>query len=859
MVILARPAKHLAATEPEGVDFARDVRPILARSCGKCHGEEKQKGGLRFDRRKDALGASDSGKKAIVPGKAGESELIRRVESTDADERMPPKADPLTHDEIKTLRAWIDSGALWPDAAETTSAGRRELAVTDDDRRHWAYRPLANGPIPQVNEGAWCQTPIDRFIVAALEERGLRPNPRADRRTLIRRIYFDVLGLPPAPDEVEAFAADPRDTAYDELIEALLVNPHYGERWGRHWLDVARYADSDGLESDADRPNAYYYRDFVIRALNEDLPYQTFVRWQLAGDEYEPDNPQALAATGFLVAAPTEVLTVPMEEEKLRLRFNELDDMAVTTVSAFLGLTLGCARCHDHKFDAIPTRDYYRLQCALTTTARDNVILLPRAEAARFRADEAQWKERLKDAQTRLNDWLNEQKKPHAEGLRRAKIDALPISDDEKKLLTEDAGSEAAKQLAKQHEKALSLSDDDWRRVFSEDQRHEWEALSDRLAEVRRAQPDRPPAALAIIDARPEPEPTWLLERGDFYAKKEQLAVGFLTVLTGQRGPEDYWAGARAKISAGTSTGQRRALAEWMTDVEQGAGALLARVIVNRVWQHHFGEGLVRTPGDFGVRGERPTHPELLEWLASRFVAGGWHLKSLHRLILASAVYQQATAFDAGRAQQDPDDRLLWRRRPRRLESEVLRDALLAVSGDLNPGQFGPAFKPHIPPEAILARNTKDPYPKDARDTPDTFRRSVYMFHKRVVQHPLMQAFDGPDAAVSCTRRNNTTVAPQALALLNDAFVRDRAVAFARRILSEGSRSTAGQVDRGFWLALSRPPVEAERAAAVKFVESQRDRRAARQAPGAVEDSLLQALADFGQALFSLNEFLYVD
>ena len=487
VVILARPATHAAATEPAVVDFTRDVRPILERSCAKCHGVEKQKGGLRFDRRKEALGASDSGKKAIVPGKAGESELIRRVESADADERMPPKSDPLTRDEIKTFRAWIDSGANWPDAGEMASAGRGELVVTDEDRRHWAYRPLANSPIPDVKEGAWCQTPVDRFIVAALEERGLRPNPRADRRTLIRRVYFDMLGLPPAPEEVEAFATDPRSMADDELVEKLLMSPHYGERWGRHWLDVARYADSDGLESDADRPNAYHYRDFVIRALNDDLPYQTFVRWQLAGDEYEPDNSQALAATGFLVAAPTEVLTVPMEEEKLRLRFNELDDMAVATVSAFLGLTLGCARCHDHKFDAIPTRDYYRLQCALTTTARDNVILLPRAEAARYRADEAQWKKRLNEAQTRLNDWLTEQKKPHAESLRRAKINALPISDDEKKLLTDDSGSEAARKLANRHEKALSISDDDWRRVFTDEQRREWETLSGTFAEVQRA------------------------------------------------------------------------------------------------------------------------------------------------------------------------------------------------------------------------------------------------------------------------------------------------------------------------------------------------------------------------------------
>ena len=337
------------------------------------------------------------------------------------------------------------------------------------------------------------------------------------------------------------------------------------------------------------------------------------------------------------------------------------------------------------------------------------------------------------------------------------------------------------------------------------------------------------------------------------------MQVGFLTVLTGARSPEDYWDAARREIASDRSTGQRRALADWITDVDQGAGPLLARVMVNRVWQHHFGEGLVRTVGDFGVRGERPTHPELLEWLAHEFVAGGWRLKPLHRLILTSAAYMQDTTYDADRAAKDPDNRLLWRRRPQRLEAEILRDAVLSVSGTLNPEPFGPAFKPPIPPEAMLARNTKDPYPKDARDTEATRRRTVYMFHKRVVQHPLMQAFDGPDAAVSCGRRNITTVAPQALALLNDTFLRDRAADLARRLLAEGDATPEGWVTRGFELALSRPPSDAERAASVQFLETQIRRRSARDKSPAPDEHRLRALTDFAQVLFSLNEFIYVD
>jgi hypothetical protein len=295
----------VAAAEPERVDFARDVRPILERTCWKCHGEEKQKGGLRLDRQKEAQGAADSGKKAVTPGKIGESELIRRVETTDVDERMPPKSEPLGREQIQILRAWIEQGANWPPTAGAHEEGRRELVVTPEDRQHWSYRPLHKVDPPAVSEAAWCRTPIDRFILASLEAQKIRPNLPADRQALVRRVYFDMQGLPPSPDDVAGFVADQSPTAYEALVDRMLKSPHYGERWGRHWLDLARYADSDGLETDADRPNAYHYRDFVIRAWNDDLPYTTFVRWQLAGDEYEPDNPAALAATGFLTGAPT--------------------------------------------------------------------------------------------------------------------------------------------------------------------------------------------------------------------------------------------------------------------------------------------------------------------------------------------------------------------------------------------------------------------------------------------------------------------------------------------------------------------------------------------------------------------------
>jgi hypothetical protein len=582
-------------------------------------------------------------------------------------------------------------------------------------RTHWAFQPLRAVEPPPVNDAAWVRTPIDRFILAALEARDLRPAPPLDAARTARRLWFDVAGLPPPPEAIDAFLTDAerdRTGAEAALVDRLLADRAYGERWGRHWLDAARYADSNGMEGDKDRPHAYAYRDFVIRALNEDLPYDLFVRRQIAGDEIEPDNPSAVAATGFLTAGPSEFLEPKhLEEERLRLRYNELDDVLSTTGSAFLGLTLGCARCHDHKYDAVTSREYYRMLSAFHSGERKDVKVGP--------------------------------------------------------------------------QDMLSFRDFDG-----------------------------------------VPRTSWLFRRGNFYDREKPLPLGFLEMLSRGRDAEAYLAAARRETSRADTTFQRRALADWITDVEHGAGALAARVIVNRVWHHHFGEGLVRTVGDFGVRGDPPSHPDLLEWLAHDFVAGGWKLKRLHRMILTSAAYGQAE------------------RPPQRLEAEVLRDAMLAAAGTLNPEPYGPGFKPPIPPEAMAARNN-DPYKPDAADAPATLRRSVYMFHKRVVPYPLLQAFDRPDAQQACARRDQTTVAPQALALLNDAFVRARAFEFADRLLKDAA-DEAALVERAFRIALARSPTDTERTASLEFLRSrERERRV--------------ATADFCQTLFCLNEFIYVD
>ncbi len=742
------------------VEFVKDAQPLLRERCFECHAQGNEEGGLNLGVGRLAMAGGKHGP-AIVPGNSAASRLIHMVSAIHKTEVMPPEGKPLSSEQVGVLRAWIDQGAVWPSRADVLDPR------TEQARKHWAFQPLKPVQPPATRDASWVRSPIDRFILAGLEKANLQPTPSAPARTLVRRAFFDVTGLPPTPEEVQAFCdAAERDsqTAMESLVDRLLESTHYGERWGRHWLDVARYADSDGQETDRDRPLAYLYRDFVIRALNDDMPFDQFVRWQLAGNEYEPENPAAVAATGFLTAGPFAGLTDNlMEEERQRERYNELDDIVSTIGTGMLGLTLGCVRCHDHKYDAIPARDYYGILKALHSGGRGEVTL----------------------------------------GANKEKV-------------------------------------------------------------------------YAYRDAGPEPKPTWLFRRGDFSDHGQPVQLGFVSILTRDKVPEDYWKQARDNSFAGNSTLQRRALAEWMTDLEQGAGALVARVIVNRVWQHHFGEALVRTVGDFGVRSEPPTHPELLEWLSGDLIQNGWKLKRLHRLILTSAVYQQAGISRHSPEPKpndsittDPDNRLLWKMRPLRLEAEVLRDAMLAVSGTLNRQAYGPGFKPPISSEAMVARNTKDPYPNKVEDSPDMRRRSVYMFHKRVVPYPLLHAFDKPDAQQSCNRRDPTTVAPQALALLNDQFVRTVALNFADRLIKEssiqeagkdeGGRELANWIGRGYQLALGRMPSATEHAASLEFVQLQIKQRTSRSQQSPAEEIRRRALADLCQAWFSLNEFLYID
>ena len=725
------------------VDFVADVLPILSSRCFDCHAGDEEAGGLNLAIRARALQGGFHGA-LIEPGESLSSRLVHSIAGIAKAKPMPPDGPPLSAAEIGIIRAWIDQGAVWP-AGHDLPDPREERA-----REHWAFRLLEDVAVPAVDDAVWPRTDIDRFILAKLEESGIKPSPAADPRTLIRRMTFDLTGLPPTPDEVEAFSiahANDSDGAIAALADRLLASVAHGERWARHWLDIARYADSDGQEGDRDRPHAWRYRDFLIRSIQDDIPFDRFVRWQIAGDEEAPDDSQALAATGFLTAGPSSVLPESlMEDERLRSRYNELDDTLATVGSGFLGLTLGCVRCHDHKYDFLPARDYYGMLSAFHSGSRAEVPLV--------------------------------------------------------------AGNETEKALV-------------WR------------------------------------DAGPEPRTTWLFQRGDWYDRDQPVSLSFVGVLSRGRSADDYLRAAKESSPHRDTTYQRKALADWMVDVDHGAGALLARVLVNRLWQHHFGAGIVRTVGDFGVRADPPSHPEFLEWLAADFVAHGWQVRRLERLIATSAVYRQSSArrHDAAGAILDPSDRLLARMPPRRLEAEALRDAMLAVAGTLNPTSFGPSVKPPIAPEAMLARHVKEPYPADIKDGPEVRRRSLYLFHKRVVPHPFLEAFDKPDAQSSCGLRDRTIVAPQALALLNDPFVRTVAGEFAARVAAEAGPDRTLQIRRAFQRALQREPVSAELLAAERFLSEEKSGSGGVGAPGSDQ----QALVNFCQVLFGSNEFFHVD
>lgn len=774
-----------AAFEPDQLKyFETHVRPLLIEKCYKCHSDKKQSGELRLDSRDAALAGGESGP-AVVVGNLAESLLVDAINYRSFE--MPPEGK-LTEEQIGHLTKWVEMGAPWP-AGETVAASRpsgREL--TDEDRAYWAFQPVKRPAPPTLDGDTWSRTAVDKFILAKIREAQLEPAPEADRVTVARRLYLDLTGLPPTLEQVDAFLSDQSENAYEKLVDQLLANPAYGERMATFWLDLVRYAESDGYKQDTFRPTAWRYRDYVIRSFNDDKSYDRFVMEQLAGDEIDPENPDALIATGYLRNG--------IYEYNQRDAFGQwktiLEDMTETTADAFLGLGLGCAKCHDHKFDPLLQKDYYRLQAFLCNVSfQDDQPLLARDQAAEYQAQLAKWEEATKAVREKL-DTLE---LPHKKAMEKAAVGAF--QEDFQKIYYKPAAERTPYEQQIAHLIHLQVLDKyagELDKKFKKDspERAEWEALKKELATFDSQKPALP-TTLTVKDVGPLAPVVHIPER----PRLGEIAPGFPTVLD----PEP------ARIDSptiGSTTGRRTALARW---IASPANPLSTRVIVNRIWALHFGTGLVASVSDFGRLGEPPSHPELLDWLTSEFLANEWSLKSLHKTIVMSAVYRQGShhpnepqMMESG-MKADPAARLLWRFPIRRLIAEQIRDSMLAVTGEIDPKTGGPG--------SDLTSG----------------RRSVYLKSMRNTREPLLEAFDQPDRIVGSGSRNVTTSPTQSLLMINGDWTLGRAGKLASRIQREVSGSEDSLIRHAYRLAYARDPQESEIRRGQEFLEEARARR----------------------------------
>ncbi len=734
---------------------------------------------------------------------------------------------------------------------------------TEAQKTFWSLQPVSKPATPVVNAKQWVKNPIDAFVLAKLEEKQLQPNRPTDKMTLLRRVTIDLTGLVPTPEEIQAFVNDNSANAYEKVVDRLLASPSYGERWGRHWLDIARYADSNGYKADETRPNIWRYRDYVIKAFNDDKPYDRFVREQIAGDELFPGDPDALVAMGFNRNWIDETNAAGL----VIRRQETLDDITNVTGSAFLGMTVACARCHDHKYDPILQKDYYRLQAFFANTSFGDGPLPLKDPVARQKYDDQKklWEEKTRDIRAEMNAIV--------EPLRKTKVEGgiKTFEDDVQEAILLDPAKRDPYQKMMYHtaEPRIAFSDEpDARtlRTLKGDSATRYAELKKQLAEFDSIKPAALPDGQYMIDIGTVAPPTYVHTRGDPYAKGEEVHPGFLSILD----PSD------AKITplpALNSTGRRSVLAAWLTDTKN---PLPARVMVNQMWQYHFGTGIVATPGDFGRMGSRPTHPELLDFLASYFVENGWSMKKMNRLIVLSNTYQQSSENQEKAAEVDPDNKLLWRYARRRMEAEAIRDSMLEVSGLLNPKMGGPGVFPPVPAGVVteLSATAAAGGWRSEKDPAEANRRSVYIFVRRNLRYPMLQEFDNANTFESLHTRKNTVTPSQSLDILNNDLVLEWSRAFAGRILSEVGQSAEPweQVDRAFKDAYGRAVTAEELKTAEAFLVKQAPIMAARIAeggkskppmpaviPAGTDPARAAALVDLCQMLLASNEFLYIN
>jgi mono/diheme cytochrome c family protein len=857
--------------------YERDVRPILKRNCFQCHGEgEKVKGGVDLRLVRFMVKPSEEGNLPVVPGKPDESEMIKLLREGE----MPKKAKPLPEAQIATLEQWIRQGAktVRPEPEQVP-----KVWITEEERDFWAFQPIKTWPVPKVKAADRVRTPIDAFLLQKLEEKGLSFSADADKRTLMRRVYLDLLGLPPSLDDVDLYLNDTAPDAYERMVDRALASPHYGERWGRHWLDVAGYADSDGYtDADPVRLWAFKYRDYVIRAFNADKPFDEFIREQLAGDEMvkppykelKPADLDRLTATGFLRMVPDGTAAATTNDQPVARNAVVAETIKVVSGS-LLGITVGCAQCHDHRLDPIPQQDYYRMRAIFEpvldpakwrTPAGRLVSLMSDADRAKAAEIEKEAKvvddERSKKAEEFITEALERElaKKPEElrEPLRTAyRTEEKKRTPEQTKLLT---AHPTVKQLSSG---SLYLYD----RIYGVKRAEELKVFTDKTAEIRKKKPVEEfiPAFTEVAGA-PAPA-TKLFYRGDYQQPKESLTPGELTVLASFHPTQ-----IPEKDAKLPTTGRRLAFAHSLTD---GKHPLTTRVLVNRAWHHHFGKGIVGSLGDFGSIGERPSHPELLDWLAQRFVHDGWSMKQLHRLIMTSTAYRQDSARDGAKEKADPDNRLLARMNIRRLEAETIRDSMLAVSGKLNRKMFGAPVPIMTDEEGqiVIGVDTNDtagrPSGKFVSLNGEEFRRSLYVQNRRSKPLGMLETFDLPKMEPNCELRNASTVAPQSLAMMNGEFTLTQAKLLAERIEREAGPTPEAQIARAWLITTCAPPTASDLKGATAFLKKQTAhftehpyKPATPLAKGKEplpDDAAEYALTSLCQALLTANSFLYVD
>ena len=715
-------------------------------------------------------------------------------------------------------------------------------------RGYWAFQPIERPAPPQLGETNVAQ-PIDAFLTEKLAAKGLSLSSQADKRTLIRRAYFDLTGLPPSPQEVVEFEADASPEAFAKVVERLLESPRYGERWGRHWLDLARYAESEGFKADETRPNAWSYRDYVINAFNEDKPYDRFVKEQIAGDELYPADPWARIGTAFSRNYADESNGANM----LQRRQEVLQDITDTVALTFMGMTVGCAKCHDHKFDPILQKDYYRLQAFFShTTINDEIPIMSRGEHAEYQRKLAVWEQASADIRAEIQALIE----PKRQEIIDVRFERYPSELQEYLNTPEEDRSPFEKLMYHKFQWQMEFLTSDAKiiRSFKGEAKNEYDTLAATLAEFDHLHPGDLPLGVGMEDLGTEAPPTHVLTLANYTAKEEQVEPGFLSIL--QPEPAKY-----EPPKGMQSTGRRTALANWLASPEN---PLTARVMVNRIWHHHFGRGIVATPSDFGWMGDQPTHPELLNWLADEFVQNGWSVKQMHRLIMNSAAYQQSSDHNAGAGKKDPMNRLLWRFRPQRLDAETIRDSSLAVAGTLNTKMGGPSVFPPLPEGMPEPRGGWEL----SENSDDHYRRSVYVFVRRNSPYHMLNVMDMPNTHESCARRESTITAPQALAYINSNVTMDWAQRFAGRVLESAAENPAERVDLAYRLAFQRPADGEEKDSGLTFlskhskvIEARIDADEPVALPTFLPQGMTQAegaaFTDFTHTILNSNEFVF--